>query len=231
MRRSAGLRHATGQATGFQDVGTNSLALASIVHFHRRAGRDLRCDLSGWPLIVIDEPDGRHLPGSSRLRSRSRSAQASRRFDARASPSPPPQGPARSNLESKLAQSSRRVLSRRPIKTIPHHPSHPRPPRTAPAAPTAEPAHDHMAASNAPPPSATTGQSPAPPASNAPPGANAASSDRHRPRAMPRQAVWSSENARPAIPSRPAKTCSARRWPVSSAARRARRLVTIIRLR
>jgi nitrite reductase (NO-forming) len=45
----------------------------------------------------------------------------------------------------------------------------------APAAAPSPAAHDHMAASNAPSPSATTGQSPAPPASNAPqPASNAA---------------------------------------------------------
>jgi hypothetical protein len=71
-----------GKAAGFQDVGTDSRRLASMVHFHRRAGRDLRRDLPRRPLVVIGEPDACRLLGSSHLLgSRSRSGQASRRFN------------------------------------------------------------------------------------------------------------------------------------------------------
>ena len=67
---------------GFTHVGRNPRRLAEIVHFHRPAGRDFWCDLSGRTSIFIDEPDACRFPESGRLLgSRSRAGQARRRFD------------------------------------------------------------------------------------------------------------------------------------------------------
>ena len=101
----------------------------------------------------------------------------------------------------------------------------------SPPATPSSPDHDHMAASSTSTPSATTGQSPAPPASTAAPAVSKCNADHGRIDGDAARAVWSTGNARPAIPWNPARTCSARRWPASSAGRRVPRPVTIIRLR
>ena len=151
---------------------------------------------------------------------------------------------ARSNLPSKSLSRARHLLSHRPGRTIPRRPrrqsrKQPRRRRHHP------PRHRRLQPPHSP--LMTTWQRATPRRrtqrpdnhlSHPPPTLRRLPPMPHRPRrinsrsrAMPRQAVWSSGSARPAIPSSPARTCSALRWPASSAARQVRRLASIIHLR
>ena len=132
--------------------------------------------------------------------------------------SPPPQGGSAKPPAKQVAQSSQAPSPQPAHQDNPA--TAPKPSANAaepsPAAAPSPPPHDHMAASSTPSPSATTGQSPAPPSPilrRLPPTLLHRPPMQFRPWAMPRQAVWSSGNARPAIPASPARTCSARRWP------------------
>jgi nitrite reductase (NO-forming) len=88
--------------------------------------------------------------------------------------SPSPQGASAKQPSQQFAQSSKAPSqpasnpdNRTPAPIVSANAAAP-----SPAAAPSQPAHDHMAASNTPSPTATTGQSPAPPASNAPPPAS-----------------------------------------------------------